>query len=224
MRIEEILAMEIGDRQFCRTEIQADDVERVLRAALLATCGKEGNSVELYPVEDPHLLERLADDRDHGAECIAQAPMAVAVVADRLYDGAWVENCSAVVWAMCAQAAERQLAYHSVQIRGYQLTDGTMSDEVVRGILDIPESKTVYAVVAIGTADKPASQAEIDDDQLEWQRIHIGCLFCCMANRKICQPQIIPQRKNSRTGYEDSFCGGRKSCHQRGQGVERRRS
>lgn len=174
MRIEEILAMEIGDRQFCRTEIQADDVEQVLRAALIATYGKDGNTVELYPVEDPHLLERLADARDHGAECIAQAPMAVAVVADRLYDGAWVENCSAVVWAMCAQAAERQLAYRSVQIRGYQLTDGTMSDEVVRGILDIPESKTVYAVVAIGTADKSAPPVEIDDEQLEWQRIHIG--------------------------------------------------
>lgn len=174
MRIEEILAMEIGDRQFCRTEIQADDVEQVLRAALIATYGKDGNTVELYPVEDPHLLERLADARDHGAECIAQAPMAVAVVADRLYDGAWVENCSAVVWAMCAQAAERQLAYRSVQIRGYQLADGTMSDEVVRGILDIPESKTVYAVVAIGTADKSAPPVEIDDEQLEWQRIHIG--------------------------------------------------
>lgn len=174
MRIEEILAMEIGDRQFCRTEIQADDVEQVLRAALIATYGKDGNTVELYPVEDPHLLERLADARDHGAECIAQAPMAVVVVADRLYDGAWVENCSAVVWAMCAQAAERQLAYRSVQIRGYQLTDGTMSDEVVRGILDIPESMTVYAVVAIGTADKSAPPVEIDDEQLEWQRIHIG--------------------------------------------------
>lgn len=174
MRIEEILAMELGDRQFCRTEIQADDVEQVLRAALIVTYGKDGNTVELYPVEDPHLLERLADARDHGAECIAQAPMAVAVVADRLYDGAWVENCSAVVWAMCAQAAERQLAYRSVQIRGYQLTDGTMSDEVVRGILDIPESKTVYAVVAIGTADKSAPPVEIDDEQLEWQRIHIG--------------------------------------------------
>lgn len=174
MRIEEILAMELGDRQFCRTEIQADDVEQVLRAALIATYGKDGNTVELYPVEDPHLLERLADARDHGAECIAQAPMAVAVVADRLYDGAWVENCSAVVWAMCAQAAERQLAYRSVQIRGYQLTDGTMSDEVVRGILDIPESRTVYAVVAIGTADKSAPPVEIDDEQLEWQRIHIG--------------------------------------------------
>ena len=174
MRIEEILAMEIGDRQFCRTEIQADDVEQVLRAALIATYGKDGNAVELYPVEDPHLLERLADARDHGAECIAQAPMAVAVVSDRLYDGAWVENCSAVVWAMCAQAAERQLAYRSVQIRGYQLADGTMSDEVVRGILDIPESKTVYAVVAIGTADKSAPPVEIDDEQLEWQRIHIG--------------------------------------------------
>lgn len=174
MRIEEILAMELGDRQFCRTEIQADDVEQVLRAALIATYGKDGNTVELYPVEDPHLLERLADARDHGAECIAQAPMAVAVVADRLYDGAWVENCSAVVWTMCAQAAERQLAYRSVQIRGYQLTDGTMSDEVVRGILDIPESKTVYAVVAIGTADKSAPPVEIDDEQLEWQRIHIG--------------------------------------------------
>lgn len=174
MRIEEILAMELGDRQFCRTEIQADDVEQVLRAALIATYGKDGNTVELYPVEDPHLLERLADARDHGAECIAQAPMAVALVADRFYDGAWVENCSAVVWAMCAQAAERQLAYRSVQIRGYQLTDGTMSDEVVRGILDIPESKTVYAVVAIGTADKSAPPVEIDDEQLEWQRIHIG--------------------------------------------------
>ena len=49
-----------------------------------------------------------------------------------------------------------------------------MSDEVVRGILDIPESKTVYAVVAIGTADKSAPPVEIDDEQLEWQRIHIG--------------------------------------------------
>ena len=174
MRIEEILAMELGERQFCQTEIQADDVEQVLRAALVATCGKEGNTVELYPVEEPHLLERLADARDHGAECLAHAPMAVAVVADRLYDGAWVENCSAVVWAMCTQAAERRLAYRSVQIRGYQLTDGTMSDEVVRGILDIPESKTVYAVVAIGTTDKSASPAEIADDQLEWQRIHIS--------------------------------------------------
>ena len=102
MRIEEILAMEIGDRQFCRTEIQADDVERVLRAALLATCGKEGNSVELYPVEDPHLLERLADARDHGAECIAQAPMAVAVVADRLYDGAGGKLFCCSVGDVCA--------------------------------------------------------------------------------------------------------------------------
>ena len=42
MRIEEILAMEIGDRQFCRTEIQADDVERVLRQRSLPLVAREG--------------------------------------------------------------------------------------------------------------------------------------------------------------------------------------
>jgi hypothetical protein len=55
-------------------------------------------------------------------------------------------------------------------------------------------ARRVFPVVAIGAADRHASQAEIVDDQLEWQRIYIGGLFCCMAHREICPPRIKTAR------------------------------
>lgn len=174
MTIEEILGNRLGDRHFLPCELPAESVEKILRAALLTAHGEEENSVELFVTDDTRLTERLADARDHGSECVLAAPLVVAVAADRLYDGAWVEHCSAAVWAMCAQAAEAGLAYSPVQIRGYRLTDGTMSDEVVRGTLDIPDSKTVYAVVAFGKAATESGAVAADSTSLDWQRVHVA--------------------------------------------------
>lgn len=167
--MSDVLSRELAAPGFDGGDIPAEDVRLVLLAALRSL--QEGNSVRLYVADEPSLLERLKDARDGGAECLLTASLAVALSADRLYDGAWMENSSRVAWAMCCQAAELGIAYRQVQIRGYQLSDGTMSDDVVRGVLGIPEGQTVCTVVALGYSS--IESKPLADDELDWTRINI---------------------------------------------------
>ena len=171
MKISDILSVPLGVADLKPGDIPADDVQMILQAALLAAYGDSSNSIELYATESRLQLEQLADSRDSGAENVRNASLAVAVVADKLYDGSWIENCSHAVWAMRAQALELGVGCCVVQIRGYSLSDGTLSDDVVRGIMDIPDGKTVYALVAFGNAEmKPTV---INAEELDWSKVHI---------------------------------------------------
>lgn len=167
--MSDVLSKELTAPSFDGGDIPAKDVQLVMQAALRAL--QKGNSVHLYITDERGLLERLADARSEGAGCLRTASLAVVLAADRLYDGAWVENSSRVAWAMCRQAADLGVAYRQIQIRGYQLSDGTMSDEVVKGVLGISEEHTVCVVVALGYSGK-GSVASIGDE-LDWERIHI---------------------------------------------------
>ncbi len=155
---------------FSDKEIPAEYVQTLLQAALGTMHKGTGNTCELYVTDNRQLMDRLADARESGAEAIKSAPLAVAVVADRLYDGSWVENCQNAVWAMRIAASELKLASVAIQIRGYSLTDGTLSDDVVRGVLDIPDGKTVCVLFAVGYAE---INDKAGDEDLEWERIHI---------------------------------------------------
>lgn len=170
MKISDILST-FGDvASFESHEIPAEDVEQLLQASL-QTMKNRGNTCELYVTDDRKRLVRLADARESGGESLLTAPLAVAIVADRLYDGAWVENCSAALWALRCRSAELGIASNAVQIRGYSLADGVLADEVVRGVLDIPDGKTVYAVVALGY---PVSRVDnYTDKECDWGRIYI---------------------------------------------------
>lgn len=170
MQISDIIERYRLKGEFQKKELSGDDIQEVVRAALLAM-QDEGNSAELYLADEPQLLQRLADSREHGAESIAHCAIAFAITADRLYDGAWVEHCSSAAWMICMQAAELGISYSNIQIRGYSLSDGTMADDVVRGILDIPEGQTVYSIVALGYAKD--EQEPPTDDSLKWEKIHI---------------------------------------------------
>lgn len=166
-----ILSPYTGALSFKSQELDAEDVQSLLQAALATTEQVDGNTCEIYVTDNRELLERLADAREHGAESLRQAPMALAIVADRLYDGAWVENCSTALWAMHVRATELGLACQAIQIRGYSLTDGVMSDDVVRGILGIPDGKTVYALLAVGYASRHDCGSE--ECEVDWGRVHL---------------------------------------------------
>lgn len=171
MKKDNILSPYAGELSFKPQELDADAVQQLLQAALLATAQVNGNTCEIYVTDKRELLERLADARESGAESLRQAPLAMAIVADRLYDGAWVENCSAALWAMHVRAEELGLACRAVQIRGYSLTDGVLSDDVARGVLGIPDGKTVYALLAVGYASRRNRSCE--EDEADWGRVHL---------------------------------------------------
>lgn len=170
MEKEDIYCPLNSARSFINGEIPPESVQQILRGALLTAYGSARNTMELYITDEKPLLERLSDVRE-GAEILKYCSLAIIVVADRLYDGSWIENSLASVWAICSKASELGVAYAPLQIRGYSLSDGTLSDEMVRGIMEIPEGKTVCSIVALGYSE--IESYKVEDDELDWERVHI---------------------------------------------------
>ena len=172
MDLSNIIAVAQGRCIYNKVEIPADYVEPVLTAALYAIKGKPGCTCELYVTDKRLEMERLADACEQGrGESIKEAPLLIAVVADAVRDTDLEEHSASVVSTICSQAAALGLAACQVMIRGHYLTDGEKCEDAVRGILDIQEEETVYAVIGLGYAE--TSVDACSDEDLEWDRIHI---------------------------------------------------
>ena len=159
-------------RQFKGTEIDADDVRLILRAGLMAPSSMNRRTWHFVVVDDRLDLEKLSDAKEHGAQMIKEAALAIVVLGDPVENDCWIEDGSIAAFAMQLQAEDLGLGSCWVQMRGRGLNDGTTADTVVRGVLDIPENYCVLCVLAIGhpTDEKPPK----GEDGLRWENVHIG--------------------------------------------------
>ncbi len=159
-------------RKFTTQEIDPEAVKLILRAALMSPTSKGQRSWQFVVVDDKLDLEKLSDAKDMGGSFLKDAPLCIVVLGDPLQNDCWVEDGSIAAISMQYQAEELGLGSCWVQMRGRGLSDGTSADEVIRGILDIPENFSVLCVIAIGhKADERKPQNE---DKLKWENVHIN--------------------------------------------------
>jgi nitroreductase len=158
-------------RKFTTEEIDAEDVKLILRAGLMAPTSKGQRAWQFVVVDDKTDIEKLSDAKESGSQLIKGAPLAVAILGDPTLD-CWLEDCSIAAISMQYQAEDLGLGSCWVQMKGHALNDGTSSEDVVRGILNIPQNLEVLCVVAFGhKADERKPQNE---DKLKWENVHIG--------------------------------------------------
>ena len=98
--------------------------------------------------------------------------MIIVVVADEKASNCWIEDASIVTATMQYQIEELGLGSCWIQIRDRYLSDGTSSEEIVRGILNIPSDLRVVCLLAVGYPEK-AVMAH-DEDKLKWEKVHIN--------------------------------------------------
>ena len=159
-------------RKFTDEEIAADDVQLILRAALMSPTSKGQRAWQFVVVDDKQDLEKLADAKDLGGQFLKQAPLAVVVVGDPMQNDCWVEDGSIAAISMQYQAEDLGLGSCWIQMRGLGLSDGTSADTVVRGVLGLPDNLCVLCIVAFGhKADERKPQNE---DKLKWENVHAG--------------------------------------------------
>jgi len=167
-----LIARRRSHRKFSDVEIDADDVQTILRAALLSPSSMNRRSWHFVVVDDPIDLEKLADAKEHGSQLIKGASLAIAVLGDPLENDCWIEDGSIAAITMQYQAEELGLGSCWVQMYRRGLSDGTTADTVIRGILDIPDNYHVLCIVAFG---HPEDMKEPhNEDQLKWEQVHIG--------------------------------------------------
>ena len=157
-------------RKFTEEEISPEDVQTILRAALMSPTSKSQRAWQFVVVEDKQDIDKLADAKDIGSQFMKGAPRAIVVRGDPQQNDCWIEDGSIAAISMQYQAEELGLGSCWVQMRGRGLADGTPADEVIRGVLDIPSNLNTLCIIAFGhKADQRKPQNE---DNLKWENVH----------------------------------------------------
>ncbi len=159
-------------RKYTDEELSPEQVQTILRAALMAPTSKSTRAWHFVVVDERGTIERLSQCKSAGAEFVAGAPLAVVVLMDTEATDVWVEDASIAAAAMQYQAADLGLGSCWAQVRGRGLADGTPADEVLRGLLGYPDTCTAEAIIAFG---HPAIERKPqDEDKLKWEAVHVN--------------------------------------------------
>lgn len=171
-RFGELIRLRRSMRKFTEEELDRDEVAALLRAALISPSSKGMRPWEFVAVDDKELLRQLSRCKEHGAELIAGAPLAVAVLADPRQSDVWVEDAAVATTMMLLQAEDLGLGACWVQVRNRTTADGKPAEEMVRSILHIPERLRVLSIVAVG--HKGMERKPFNEERLMWEKVHLN--------------------------------------------------
>lgn len=169
LSFEQLVAKRRSHRRFQQTEIDSEQVQKILRAALMSPTSRGRQLWQFVAVDNKADLEKLADVKESGSAFVKDAALAIVVLGNPTLNDCWVEDGSIAAISMQYQAEELGLASCWVQIRGRRLSDGTLSSDVVRGILDIPDDLDVLCILAFG--NPMTTLPPHDEESLRWERV-----------------------------------------------------
>ena len=159
-------------RKFTDELIDPEDVRLLLRAGLISPSSKGMHSYEFVVVEDRQMLLALSQCKAQGADFLAEAPLAIVVLADPSISDVWIEDASVAATHILLQAEDLGLGACWIQVRGRYTADERNAEHVVCSLLNIPEERGIVCIVAVG--HKGMERKPQNEDKLKWERVHIG--------------------------------------------------
>lgn len=171
-KFQDLIISRRSTRKYSDEEINAEDVQLILQAALLAPTSKNSRAWHFIVVEDKEMLQKLSLCKDFGATPIANASLAIVVMADPGETEAWVEDSSIASTYIQLQAEELGLGSCWIQIRNRYTKSGAAAEDYVRELLEVTPDYPVLSIITLGHKIKESKAHDIDT--LLWERINIG--------------------------------------------------
>jgi nitroreductase len=168
----ELIAGRRSMRKFTGEELSREDVVCLMKAALMSPASKRANPWQFIVVDDKAALQELSLCKKHGAAFVADAALAIVVVADPLVSDVWIEDTSVASILIQLQAEDLGLGSCWVQVRGRSHPSGISADEFVHGVLDIPLQLQVLSIIAVG--HRGMERRAFDEEHLQWEKVHIN--------------------------------------------------
>lgn len=159
-------------RKFTDQLLSPEQVEMILKAALMAPASKRKNSWQFVVVEEKEMLKKLAGCKAVGSSFLEGCALAVVVLANVMESDVWVEDASIASIYMQLQAEDLGLGSCWCQVRNRQTEDETDAGTYVRGLLDIPYQLEVLSIIGFGYKDQV--RKPFDEAHLQWEKIHLG--------------------------------------------------
>ena len=168
----ELIKVRRSMRKFTEEELTQEQVVTLMKAALMAPTSKRSNSWQFIVVDDKESLKKLSFCKEQASQFIADAALAIVVVADPLVSDVWIEDGAIASIYLQLQAEDIGLGSCWVQVRERLTASGISSGEYVHDILDIPLQLQVLSIIAIG--HKGMERKPFNEDNLQWEKIHLN--------------------------------------------------
>lgn len=175
-KFSDLITKRRSTRKFTGEELSQEDVVALMKAALMSPASKRSNPWQFIIVDDKEALGRLSRCKEHGAAFLADAPLAVVVVADPLASDVWIEDASIASIFIQLQAEDLGLGSCWVQVRERFAESGISAGEYVRQVLDIPLQLQVLSIIAVG--HKGMERKPFDEEHLQWEKVHLNNIKC----------------------------------------------
>ena len=159
-------------RKFTGEEVNQEEVVTLLKAALMSPSSKRRNCWQFIAVDDKETLEKLSHCKEMGAAFLAEAALAIVVMADPLASDVWIEDAAIASIMIQLQAEDLGLGSCWVQVRERFTATGMPSGEYVHEVLDIPLQLQVVSIIAVG--HKGMERKPFNEEHLQWEKVHIN--------------------------------------------------
>jgi nitroreductase len=146
----DILRTRRSIRKYDRSAIEPESVKLIEESLLRSPSSRGINPWRFVLVDEPELLERLSEAKEHGSQFLKGAALGIVVCGDETESDVWIEDCS--IASIVSQLAAHSLGLGScwIQIRNRFHSSGRTAEEYIREILAIPEGVKVLSIISIG--------------------------------------------------------------------------
>ena len=159
-------------RKFTDQELTQEEVVALLKAALMAPSSKRSNCWQFIVVDDKDMLEKLSHCKEMGAAFLADAAIALVVMANTMACDVWIEDASIPSIMIQLQAEDLVLGSWWIQVSERFTATVMPSGEYVHTLLDIPLQLQVVSIIAVG--HKGMERKPFNEEHLQWEKIHIN--------------------------------------------------
>lgn len=167
----ELLKKRRSIRVYKENKIKREELNKILKAALLAPTGRNFKPVEFIVVDNKEEILKLAQCKDGGTLGLQTAPLAIIVIADKVKSSTWIEDASIATMVIQEEVEALGLGSCWIQMKGRQCTKGD-SETVIRQAFNIPKNFGVLSVISIGYKDEqPEPHTE---EELDFSKVHYG--------------------------------------------------
>ncbi|MBQ3438324.1 MAG: nitroreductase family protein [Fusobacterium sp.] len=169
MELLKILQNRRSIRKYTDENISEEDLEMILKSALLSPSGKNLKPWEFIVVRKKENIENLSKIKV-GSSFIKNANALILVLGDSEKSGTWIEDTSIAIYNMHLMASYLGLASCWIQCRGRNSEDGQTCEEYARKFLNFPENYKLLAILPIGKSEQNLKNHS--SNELNWEKIH----------------------------------------------------
>ena len=174
MELTQILEKRRSTRKFSERTIEREKLQNIVDKALQAPSSRNSRSTRLWVVEQPELLQHIADMRDYGSAFVKNAPAAILVMGDKNATDLWVDNCAITATILQLAIVDEGLASCWVHVNERPVLraepDGKKAEEFLREKMGIPENYGILCAIALGYSDfQPAPLPAYEgEERVKW--------------------------------------------------------